>query len=100
MLKIKRPKTKKEYSKIWITTWQSFVMFWCSVYFIVDIIFNHAEHSVELCTTLVVSIAAIFIPYLAKSYFSKKEEEKNRIYIEGLENAETIECEESEDDLK
>ena len=66
---------EKEYSKIWISTWQSFVMFWCSVYFVVDIIFNQAEHSVELCTTLVISIAAIFIPYLAKSYFGKRNEE-------------------------
>lgn len=54
-------------------------MFWCSVYFIVDIALNKAEHSVELCTTLVVSIAAIFIPYLAKSYFGKRNEEQNRL---------------------
>ena len=80
----KRLSNEKEYSKIWITSWQYFVMFWCSVYFIADIVFNQAEHSVELCTTLVISIAAIFVPYLAKSYFGKRNEElmKNREIID------------------
>ena len=87
---------EKEYSKIWITSWQNFVMLWCSIFFIADIVYNHAEHSVELCTTLVVSIAAIFIPYLAKSYFSKRNEEliKNGYFNNENDNIE------SEDDLK
>lgn len=72
----------KEYSKIWITRWQYFVMFWCSIYFIIDIWFNKAEHSVELCICLVTSIAAIFIPYLAKSYFGKRNEEINKMVME------------------
>ena len=74
---------EKEYSKIWINNWQKFVMFWCSVFFIADIILNGAEHSVELCTTLVISIAAVFIPYLAKSYFGKRNEEELKMVKEG-----------------
>lgn len=88
---------EKEYSKIWISRWQNFVMLWCSIFFVADIICNKAEHSVELCTTLVVSIAAVFIPYLAKSYFGKRNEEElkmiqNEYSDEYYENA--------EDDLK
>ena len=75
---------EREYSKIWITRWQNFVMVWCSIFFVADIIFNHAEHSVELCTTLVISIAAIFVPYLAKSYFGKRNEEENKIIANGM----------------
>ena len=75
-------RTEKEYSKLWISNWQFFVMFWCSVFFIADIICNGAEHSVELCTTLVISIAAIFIPYLAKSYFGKRNEEELKMIKE------------------
>lgn len=91
----KRLNNEKEYSKIWITSWQYFVMFWCSVYFIADIVFNQAEHSVELCTTLVISIAAIFVPYLAKSYFGKKNEEllkqQNDFEFEQEENLDDME---------
>lgn len=93
--KIKKMKTKKEYSKMWITTWQFFVMFWCSIYFIIDIIFNKAEHSVELCICLVTSVAAIFVPYLAKSYFGKRNEEENKMIEKGFAIPE-----EWEDDLK
>ena len=91
----KRLNNEKEYSKIWITCWKYFVIFWCSVYFVADIVFNQAEHSVELCTTLVISIAAIFVPYLAKSYFGKRNEEliKNRETI----NEEVDEIIEEED---
>ena len=88
--------TEKEYSKIWITRWQNFVMAWCSVFFIADIILNGAGHSVELCTTLVVSIAAVFIPYLAKSYFGKRNEEEIKLEKEGHIFPEEME----EDDLK
>lgn len=93
MLKlVKKRITQKEYSKIWMSNWQSFVMFWCSVFFVADIYFNKAEHCVELCICLVTSIAAIFIPYLAKSYFGKKQEENNKIYSElkGLEFNEEV----------
>lgn len=86
---------EKEYSKIWITRWQNFVMVWCSVFFVADIILNGAEHSVELCTTLVVSIAAVFVPYLAKSYFGKRNEEEIKLEKEGF-----CDPEEMEDDLK
>ena len=92
----KKWNNEKEYSKIWITGWQYFVMFWCSIYFTVDIIFNRAENSVELCTTLVISIAAIFIPYLAKSYFGKRNEEENKIFLKEL----GLPDEWQEDDLK
>ena len=94
--KSNKRKTKKEYSKTWITTWQFFVMFWCSVYFIVDIIFNKAEHSVELCLCLVTSIAAIFIPYLAKSYFGKRNEEENKMIMQNFSDFSNLE----EDDFK
>lgn len=92
-----KPTSETEYSKIWITRWQNYVMVWCSVFFIADIIFNGAAHSVELCTTLVISIAAVFVPYLAKSYFGKKNEELLKSQKEpiGEENAEY-----TEDDLK
>lgn len=86
--------TKKEYSKQWMTGWQYFVMFWCSVFFIADIICNKAEHCVELCICLVTSIAAIFVPYLAKSYFGKRNEEENKMIAKGVIPGEW------EDDLK
>ena len=73
-------------------------MLWCSVFFIADIIFNGADHSVELCTTLVISIAAVFVPYLAKSYFGKKNEELLKNQKESCMDGENIEI--VEDDLK
>lgn len=73
-------------------------MLWCSVFFIADIIFSGADHSVELCTTLVISIAAVFVPYLAKSYFGKKNEELLKTKKESLMDEENVEC--AEDDLK
>lgn len=76
---LKKVLSQSEFSKQWIVRWQYFVMFWCSIFFIVDLWFNKAEHSVELCTTLVISIAAVFIPYLAKAYFSKRNEEENKL---------------------
>lgn len=78
--------TTKEYSKVWMNTWQYFVMFWCSVFFIADIICNQAEHCVELCITLVTSVAATFVIYLPKAYFGKRNEEENRIIEKGLDN--------------
>ena len=87
MRKIIRRLTQKEYSKKWMNKWQYFVMFWCSVFFIADIYYNQAEHCVELCICLVTSIAAIFIPYLAKSYFGKRNEEENKIIQENFENS-------------
>lgn len=90
---IKKDESEHEYSKRWITHWQYFVMLWCSVFFIVDVIYNKAEHSVELCTTLVVSIAAIFIPYLAKAYFGKRNEEENKIRMLEIEKMEEEENE-------
>lgn len=80
IIKKKNP-SKKEFSKIWITRWQLFVMFWCSIYFVADIYYNQATNSVELCTTLVISIASVFIPYLAKSYFGKRNEEYNKMLM-------------------
>ena len=61
-------------------------MFWCSIYFISDIYYHNAEHCMELCICLVTSIASIFIPYLAKSYFGKKNEE----LLKNLRNEENI----------
>ena len=77
---------EKEYSKKWMDTWQIFVMIWCSVFFISDIMFNQAEHCVELCICLVTSVAATFVVYLPKAYFGKRNEEENKIIQQGIEN--------------
>lgn len=69
-----------------MNTWQMFVMFWCSIFFVADIFFNQAEHCVELCICLVTSVAATFVVYLPKAYFGKKNEELNRIYESSLED--------------
>ena len=76
----------KEYSKTWMNKWQYFVMFWCAVFFASDIYFNHAEHCVELCITLVTSVAATFVVYLPKAYFSKRNEEFNNMVSNGIIN--------------
>ncbi len=80
-----RQKTKKQYSKVWMSRWQFFVMFWLSVFFVIDIYYNQGEHLLELCITLVTSIVATLIPYFAKSYFETKEEEKNKMLKEQFE---------------
>ena len=80
--------TTKEYSKIWMNTWQYFVMFWCSIFFIADIICNKAEHCVELCICLVTSVAATFVVYLPKAYFGKRNQELNKLLQSDLENSE------------
>lgn len=85
-------KSKKQYSKQWISRWQYFVMFWLSIFFITDTFFNHCEHLETLCITLVTSIIATMIPYFAKSYFETKQEKLMEITEKGLK-----ECE--EDDL-
>ena len=89
----KRSLSKKEYSKKWMDTWQFFVMFWCSVFFITDIICNQAEHCVELCVCLVTSVAATFVVYLPKAYFGKRNEEFNKLKEAGIDFS-------SEDDFK
>ena len=64
---IKKP---KQYSKIWMTRWQMFIMFWLSIFFISDIYFNKGEH----LETLLTSIIATVIPYFCKSYFETKQQ--------------------------
>lgn len=76
----------REYSKIWMNTWQYFVMLWCSVFFVADIFYNQAQHCVELCICLVTSVAATFVVYLPKAYFGKRNEEENKIIQQGIEN--------------
>ena len=95
----KKRQTTKEYSKKWMNTWQYFVMFWCSVFFIMDIYFNQAEHCVELCVCLVTSVAATFVVYLPKAYFGKRNEENNKLYAEEFLPNIPNECI-SEDDFK
>ena len=85
--------TTKEYSKIWMNTWQYFVMFWCSIFFIADIICNKAEHCVELCICLVTSVAATFVVYLPKAYFGKRNQEINKLLQSDFENSEEDEDE-------
>lgn len=81
-------KTKKQYSKQWISRWQYFVMFWLSIFFIADTFFNHCEHLETLCLTLVTSIIATMIPYFAKSYFETKQEKLMEITEKGLKECE------------
>lgn len=70
----------KQYSKIWMTRWQIFVMFWTSVFMIADIHYNGAMNAVTIVNSLVVSVVACMIPYFAKSFFETKEE--NRLDFE------------------
>lgn len=89
MIKInidKKIKTPKQYSKVWMTRWQLFVMFWLSVFFIADIYFNHCEHLETLCITLVTSIIATVVPFFAKSYFETKQEKLNELQEKQLGN--------------
>ena len=78
-MKVKKNLTKKEYSKNWLDRWQCFVMFWLSVFYVIDIIKNDAIHLETLSITLVTSIIAVIVPYFVKSYFGKKQEEIVRL---------------------
>lgn len=78
-MKLKKNLTKKEYSKNWLDRWQYFVMFWLSVFYVIDIIKNDAIHLETLSITLVTSIIAVIVPYFVKSYFGKKQEEIVRL---------------------
>lgn len=78
-MKAKKNLTKKEYSKSWLNRWQYFVMFWLSIFYIIDIIKNDAIHLETLSITLVTSIIAVIVPYFVKSYFGKKQEEIIRL---------------------
>lgn len=84
-------RSKKQYSKQWMSRWQYFVMFWLSVFFGADTWFNHCEHLETLCITLVTSIIATMIPYFVKSYFETKQEK--------LMKSQENEFEREEDDL-
>lgn len=79
--KDKKQINKKQYSKVWMTRWQLFVMFWLSVYFIVDIVYYKAININNIVLALVTSIVATVIPYFCKSYFETKEEKANEIYL-------------------
>lgn len=78
-MKAKKNLTKKEYSKNWLDRWQYFVMFWLSIFYVIDIIKNDAIHLETLSITLVTSIVAVIVPYFVKSYFGKKQEEIVRL---------------------
>lgn len=78
-MKAKKNLTKKEYSKNWLNRWQYFVMFWLSIFYVIDIIKNDAIHLETLSITLVTSIIAVIVPYFVKSYFGKKQEEIVRL---------------------
>lgn len=78
-MKAKKNLTKKEYSKNWLDRWQYFVMFWLSIFYVIDIIKNDAIHLETLSITLVTSIIAVIVPYFVKSYFGKKQEEIIRL---------------------
>lgn len=68
-----------EYSKLWITLWQVFCMFWISVFLISDIKQNQGLNSQTVIESLIVSVVAIFIPYLAKAFLGKMKEEETRL---------------------
>lgn len=78
-MKVKKNLTKKEYSKNWLNRWQYFVMFWLSIFYVIDIIKNDAIHLETLSITLVTSTIAVIVPYFVKSYFGKKQEEIVRL---------------------
>lgn len=78
-MKVKKNLTKKEYSKNWLNRWQYFVMFWLSIFYVIDIIKNDAIHLETLSITLVTSIVSVIVPYFVKSYFGKKQEEIVRL---------------------
>lgn len=77
----KKQVNKKQYSKVWMSNWQKFVMFWLSIYFIVDIIYYKAININNIVLALVTSVVATVIPYFCKSYFETKEEKTNEIYL-------------------
>lgn len=75
MIKIdidKNAKTPKQYSKVWMSRLQLFSMFWISVYFIVDIIFNKGANVNNIVVLLVTSVIGSCIPYMCKSFFETK----------------------------
>lgn len=73
-----------EYSKLWITLWQLFCMIWISIYLISDIKQNRGLNSEQVVLSLIVSIVAVFIPYLVKAFLGKLNEEKTRLIEKGL----------------
>jgi len=77
----KKPKTKRQYSKIWMTIWQCFVMIWLSIYFIVDIVYYKAININNIIDRLVLTIIGTVIPYFIKSYLETKAEKANEIYL-------------------
>lgn len=77
----KKQKTKRQYSKVWMTVWQGFVMFWLSIYFIVDIVCYKAININNIIDRLVLTVIGTVIPYFIKSYFETKEEKTNEIYL-------------------
>lgn len=84
----------KQYSKVWMTRWQMFIMFWLSIFFITDIYFNKGEHLETLCITLVTSVIATIIPYFCKSYFETKQQKINEMQESKINiNSDDIDCE-------
>ena len=69
-------KTHKQYSKVWMTRWQVFTMFWLSVFFIADIVMNQCIHLETLCITLVTSVIPTILGYFCKAYLETKEEKR------------------------
>lgn len=72
----KNIKSPKQYSKVWMTRWQMFVMFWVSVYNIVDIYYSQAIHANNVITLLIGSVVGSIIPYFAKSFLETMKEKE------------------------
>lgn len=73
----------KEYSKQWMTRWQIFSIIVISLYVVVDLIqsftMDREIHIGELCMLMITSVIATIIPYFAKAYFGKRNEETTRL---------------------
>ena len=96
-IQVDKSKTPKQYSKVWMTRWQLFVMFWCSVYFIVDIIFYKATNINNVVVLLISSIIASIIPYFCKSFLETKEDKKIQLEKAKLQYNENLYVENEEE---
>lgn len=90
MSRASKYRTRKQYSKVWMTRWQVFVMFWVSVYLVADIYCNQALNAVTIVNSLVISIVAVMVPYFAKSYFETKQEERTRLQEQKMEHDDAV----------
>lgn len=79
---MKKNEDKKQqqmtFSKKWMSRILFFSLVWISLSYVLAFL-DKAEIAQELSVQIVIVIIATFVPYLIKSYFETKEEEKNKI---------------------